>query len=401
MRQLLRRVKEQEKNLEQKELALVRQVGETRDATLAKKAEMEDFQRKLGEVERCVSGRRAECQQLRDYRDVGVHEHQAQVTRLEEERERMQLEADTAAEHMRSQLALTLRLIDEGTARALEENRLAQEVSAYRAEVSALELSVQSVEVENVAHGDWLFDQHLKLLSISRKNPTAGPGSDLHKISVVRPTSDLIQCTNEMNVNIPQLADTLFERTASTSWVVVFKSLTATNHLMVYGNEDLRLQHHLPRNAPATAGGSAWKREEEEELEYGPGPQNESDDRQMETQPQNHGSRSRSRPRHNLSVGELQQRLLTVVGQAVPLHLPPTGEDHQWDPPPGEDHQWDPPPGEDHQWDDAVTRSSVEEGLLWHDVSWDLLNHMARPHPPTSSQPASLHPVPLGYKGSD
>lgn len=40
-----------------------------------------------------------------------------------------------------------------------------------------------------------------------------------------------------MNVNIPQLADTLFERTANTSWVVVFKSLTATHHLMVYGNE--------------------------------------------------------------------------------------------------------------------------------------------------------------------
>uniref|UniRef100_A0A8C6S7W5 ENTH domain-containing protein n=1 Tax=Neogobius melanostomus TaxID=47308 RepID=A0A8C6S7W5_9GOBI len=47
----------------------------------------------------------------------------------------------------------------------------------------------------------------------------------------------LIQCTNEMNVNIPQLADTLFERTANTSWVVVFKSLTATHHVMVYGNE--------------------------------------------------------------------------------------------------------------------------------------------------------------------
>jgi len=56
-------------------------------------------------------------------------------------------------------------------------------------------------------------------------------------LSCLFPLSDLIQYTNEMNVNIPQLADTLFERTASTSWVVVFKSLTATNHLMVYGNE--------------------------------------------------------------------------------------------------------------------------------------------------------------------
>uniref|UniRef100_A0A8C5BHE4 Phosphatidylinositol binding clathrin assembly protein a n=1 Tax=Gadus morhua TaxID=8049 RepID=A0A8C5BHE4_GADMO len=57
----------------------------------------------------------------------------------------------------------------------------------------------------------------------------------------------LIQCTNEMNVNIPQLADTLFERTASTSWVVVFKSLTATHNLMVYGNERF-IQYLASRN---------------------------------------------------------------------------------------------------------------------------------------------------------
>uniref|UniRef100_A0A8B9FGR3 ENTH domain-containing protein n=1 Tax=Amazona collaria TaxID=241587 RepID=A0A8B9FGR3_9PSIT len=43
----------------------------------------------------------------------------------------------------------------------------------------------------------------------------------------------LIQCTNEMNVNIPQLADTLFERTANSSWVVVFKALITTHHLMI------------------------------------------------------------------------------------------------------------------------------------------------------------------------
>lgn len=49
--------------------------------------------------------------------------------------------------------------------------------------------------------------------------------------------ADLIQCTNEMNVNIPQLADSLFERTTNSSWVVVFKSLITTHHLMVYGNE--------------------------------------------------------------------------------------------------------------------------------------------------------------------
>ncbi|KAJ8347627.1 hypothetical protein SKAU_G00262160 [Synaphobranchus kaupii] len=59
--------------------------------------------------------------------------------------------------------------------------------------------------------------------------------------------TDLIQCTNEMNVNIPQLADTLFERTTSTSWVVVFKSLITTHHLMVYGNERF-IQYLASRN---------------------------------------------------------------------------------------------------------------------------------------------------------
>ncbi|XP_073192553.1 phosphatidylinositol-binding clathrin assembly protein isoform X12 [Lepidochelys kempii] len=57
----------------------------------------------------------------------------------------------------------------------------------------------------------------------------------------------LIQCTNEMNVNIPQLADSLFERTTNSSWVVVFKSLITTHHIMVYGNERF-IQYLASRN---------------------------------------------------------------------------------------------------------------------------------------------------------
>ncbi|XP_074839810.1 phosphatidylinositol-binding clathrin assembly protein isoform X2 [Carettochelys insculpta] len=57
----------------------------------------------------------------------------------------------------------------------------------------------------------------------------------------------LIQCTNEMNVNIPQLADSLFERTTNSSWVVIFKSLITTHHLMVYGNERF-IQYLASRN---------------------------------------------------------------------------------------------------------------------------------------------------------
>ncbi|KAI4808301.1 hypothetical protein KUCAC02_000365, partial [Chaenocephalus aceratus] len=72
----------------------------------------------------------------------------------------------------------------------------------------------------------------------------------------------LIHCTNEMNVSIPQLADTLFERTANSSWVVVFKALIATHHLMMYGNEaasirpvrtGLLTEARQPGGVPATS----------------------------------------------------------------------------------------------------------------------------------------------------
>ncbi|XP_055012251.1 phosphatidylinositol-binding clathrin assembly protein isoform X2 [Boleophthalmus pectinirostris] len=51
-----------------------------------------------------------------------------------------------------------------------------------------------------------------------------------------------------MNVSVPQLADTLFERTANSSWVVVFKALITTHHLMMYGNERF-IQYLASRNS--------------------------------------------------------------------------------------------------------------------------------------------------------
>lgn len=49
--------------------------------------------------------------------------------------------------------------------------------------------------------------------------------------------ADLIHCTNEPNVSIPQLANLLIERSQNTNWVVVFKALITAHHLMCYGNE--------------------------------------------------------------------------------------------------------------------------------------------------------------------
>ncbi|XP_066979998.1 phosphatidylinositol-binding clathrin assembly protein LAP isoform X18 [Macrobrachium rosenbergii] len=48
---------------------------------------------------------------------------------------------------------------------------------------------------------------------------------------------DLLHCTNEPNVSIPQLANLLIERAQMQSWVIVFKALITVHHLMCYGNE--------------------------------------------------------------------------------------------------------------------------------------------------------------------
>jgi len=47
----------------------------------------------------------------------------------------------------------------------------------------------------------------------------------------------LLQCTSEINVSIPQMADLLIERTQNASWVVAYKALITIHHLMCYGNE--------------------------------------------------------------------------------------------------------------------------------------------------------------------
>ncbi|KAK0081048.1 hypothetical protein PV326_007876 [Microctonus aethiopoides] len=49
--------------------------------------------------------------------------------------------------------------------------------------------------------------------------------------------SDLIHCTNEPNVSIPQLANLLVERSQNTNWTVVFKALITVHHMLCYGNE--------------------------------------------------------------------------------------------------------------------------------------------------------------------
>ncbi|XP_046728926.1 clathrin coat assembly protein AP180 isoform X2 [Silurus meridionalis] len=58
----------------------------------------------------------------------------------------------------------------------------------------------------------------------------------------------LIAATNETNVNIPQMADTLFERAMNASWVVVFKALVTTHHMCIHGNERF-IQYLASRNS--------------------------------------------------------------------------------------------------------------------------------------------------------
>lgn len=60
---------------------------------------------------------------------------------------------------------------------------------------------------------------------------------DRREINFFSLVSDLIHCTNEPNVSIPQLANLLIERSQNTNWTVVFKALITVHHMMCYGNE--------------------------------------------------------------------------------------------------------------------------------------------------------------------
>ena len=61
--------------------------------------------------------------------------------------------------------------------------------------------------------------------------------SDKQVLKTILVITDLIQCTHEPNVSVPQLANLLIERTQTTNWVVVFKALITLHNLMNYGNE--------------------------------------------------------------------------------------------------------------------------------------------------------------------
>ncbi|KAJ3589593.1 hypothetical protein NHX12_010438 [Muraenolepis orangiensis] len=149
LQQLLRELKKQERQLEQKELAHMRQGEQAKDTVLTNKAVMDGVQRKLSEVEAQVARLQAEVQRLVEYRHEGLHEHRTQITQLEEELECMQADADAATEHRKSQLELTLSMIDTGTTQAIEGDRLAQEMK-----VKALDMDKASQEAR--AQNQWL-----------------------------------------------------------------------------------------------------------------------------------------------------------------------------------------------------------------------------------------------------
>lgn len=92
--------------------------------------------------------------------------------------------------------------------------------------------------------------------------PSLFPAANIHHLTFCLSSpwcfSDLIQATQETNVNVPQMADTLMERVGNASWVVVFKALITTHHLMVNGNE-VRLQRAVITRALSAYGG-CWFR---------------------------------------------------------------------------------------------------------------------------------------------
>uniref|UniRef100_A0A3B3QK95 ENTH domain-containing protein n=1 Tax=Paramormyrops kingsleyae TaxID=1676925 RepID=A0A3B3QK95_9TELE len=96
------------------------------------------------------------------------------------------------------------------------------------------------------SHGCWSVSSATPLYSCGQYLVSVNCINRVVPVIVVH-SVNLIQATNETNVNIPQMADTLFERATNASWVVVFKALVTTHHMMVLGNERF-IQYLASRN---------------------------------------------------------------------------------------------------------------------------------------------------------
>uniref|UniRef100_A0A8C8JVJ7 Uncharacterized protein n=1 Tax=Oncorhynchus tshawytscha TaxID=74940 RepID=A0A8C8JVJ7_ONCTS len=222
-----------------------------------------------------------------EYKMAGSQEHQQQIQHLEAELAQMQKGFQEMADNIQRSLDVTFNEIDKKTVHLIDDKKqLATELAIYTREVSITALAVQQLEEENLEHMGQLFERRLEDLQISRNvflTQAAGLG----------PSDSTVQ-------------ETIMKRFPP----------------------DGVSSSPVPPLHPASEAWRAQKQAKELERDETSGSCSEAAYRPTEDPLQDlsvllYGSQTYLQ-QGDMHLGPLEMKLLTVVGQALPLHPVPS-----------------------------------------------------------------------------
>ncbi|XP_038844941.1 coiled-coil domain-containing protein 83 [Salvelinus namaycush] len=307
---LRKQAKEQESKLEQREVINKEQVEQALQENLelvrSQEKELAELRAEVSRLEEDVLVLQAERQIRQEYKMTGSQEHQQQIQHLEAELAQMQKEFQEMADNIQRSLDVTFNEIDKKTVHLIDEKKqlateraikhldkhsrqeikenewLKRELAIYTREVSITALAVQQLEEENLEHMSQLFERRLEDLHISRNvflTQAAGLG----------PSDSTVQ-------------ETIMKNGVSSSPV--------------------------PPLHPATEAWRAQKQAKELERDETSGSCSEVAYRPTEDPLQDlsvllYGNQTYLQ-QGDMHLGPLEMKLLTVVGQALPLHPVPS-----------------------------------------------------------------------------
>nr|XP_046161078.1 coiled-coil domain-containing protein 83 isoform X3 [Oncorhynchus gorbuscha] len=284
---LRKQAKEQESKLEQREVVNKEQVEQALQQNMelvrSQEKELAELRAEVIRLEEEVLVLQAERHIRQEYKMAGSQEHQQQIQHLEAELAQMQKGFQEMADNIQRSLDVTFNEIDKKTVHLIDDKKqLATELAIYTREVSITALAVQQLEEENLEHMGQLFERRLEDLQISRNvflTQAAGLG----------PSDSTVQ-------------ETIMKNGVSSSPV--------------------------PPLHPATEAWRAQKQAKELERDETSGSCSEAAYRPTEDPLQDlsvllYGSQTYLQQR-DMHLGPLEIKLLTVVGQALPLHPVPS-----------------------------------------------------------------------------
>ncbi|KAL6473086.1 hypothetical protein MHYP_G00192740 [Metynnis hypsauchen] len=196
IRELNKQAKEQEKELEQREVVNKEQLEQAQrynlEITHRQEEELAELCRKLEVLKLQVTDCQKERQVLLQYKSVGSIKHLQQIQNLQSEIINLQNRFEKMSENMKRSLDATFNEIDKKTSQLIDEkkqqavetaikqldksswqeikenDRLKRELVIYHKEVSILKTAVRGLEEENLEHVKRIFEHRLNDLQISR-----------------------------------------------------------------------------------------------------------------------------------------------------------------------------------------------------------------------------------------